>query len=1217
MLSARQPLMEASDNHATASPAPEDGSRRSRSGRVVRAPSKFTPEAAPAAGKRKRPEDHDDDDDDDDADDDDNQGHGNGENLENEPPASDSELSDPDDDIDDPDDQDHAATAGHARPKKRRPASSNKVKKPAAKKPKINGSTPAYAADLPSRPKKAARVAIVDNDGEGLYADVFGSGARADDVAGRWYTSYNEDKAAAVKDLVNCVLQAAGCQHQISEDDVNDPDNCENRLAELQSLYEDQQLAEYPLIAKSRTTRSFRTLLVEFFGSLITVLHETQALYEDEALMENIARWVATMSSSTLRPFRHTATTVSLAMHYALVNVTKKVDERIIKITQQLESEKGRRKDKASRDKIASLQASLDEANQHREVCGTQMTDLFETIFVHRYRDIDVRIRTECVEALGTWIYLLPTVYMEPEYLRYLGWMLTDTNPGTRAEVLRQLARIFKRDAEKLGHFIERFRDRLVEMCTRDTDVAVRVAAISVIDCLRVQEMLQPDDIDQIGKLIIDADVRIRKAVSDFFVLGIEDSVELKIQEIGGSEALEEVFEQDQDAYDSPRKDWIKIKCLAEMLAGYAADEEPAPPRTEAVEIATDVIEPAFTETRVTLASQALFEKLPEVSNWEIIAGYLLFDHSVSQASKSRSKSKPTEATFRAAVAPEGEEEAILLEVLAAAVQLNLAQNVEHDRHRKRPARTADGEVPEGTAVHLADAIPRLLNKYGAEASTARIVLGLHHHLDLEVFLQLRQDTTTYARLLDEICAQFLRHADSAVIFQATRALLVAQRHEELKELAERKIEDLWQNIVASLRRFDRSTELSVRGNLDENVLLQLITVVMKISKLASICHCVHVLEAEGESDESKSPAINILANMVYRGRLGEVNDDIDNIEDELTVYTIKACNFYFVWKTHDIRTAIQNNSDIPDPEISKLSYLRQAYDTNLVHTFSSRGGYDDLRLFATGNLCDLQLLCASIGTAVATCGDLDRYTGLKVLVRETDPGQVSEIIAIYDTAERLYGQRARRQLGDAAADDDPLDEDVLSDDEAEADKGRTDEGRRVAELRAEKNLCDIAAKLVMIVRARMIDQSGPRAGRLRRRLLRNQHRLGPNFKAVVAFLDESKDPETVGAGAGDRKKSRSAAAKGKLPATATAAAAAAATADSAGGRKQHLSDEMVTADDIEDDEPEPEEGTVEDLRRRELLDDPIEDEPEEEDEDEGGGGGGNDGMDEDSVIGD
>lgn len=163
--------MEASDNLATVSPAPEDGSRRSRSGRVVRAPSKFTPDAAPgAAGKRKRPEDHDDDDDDDDADDDDNQGHGNGENLENEPPASDSDLSDPDDDIDDPNDQDHAA-AGAARPKKRRPASSNKVKKPAAKKPKINGSTPAYAADLPSRPKKAARVAIVDSDGEGLYGE--------------------------------------------------------------------------------------------------------------------------------------------------------------------------------------------------------------------------------------------------------------------------------------------------------------------------------------------------------------------------------------------------------------------------------------------------------------------------------------------------------------------------------------------------------------------------------------------------------------------------------------------------------------------------------------------------------------------------------------------------------------------------------------------------------------------------------------------------------------------------------------------------------------------------------------------------------------------------------------------------------------------------------------------------------------------------------------
>ncbi len=48
-------------------------------------------------------------------------------------------------------------------------------------------------------------------------------------------------------------------------------------------------------------------------------------------------------------------------------------------------------------------------------------------------------------------------------------------------EILKQLSRIFKRDADKLDHFIDRFRPRLVEMATMDIDAGVRVVAITVI----------------------------------------------------------------------------------------------------------------------------------------------------------------------------------------------------------------------------------------------------------------------------------------------------------------------------------------------------------------------------------------------------------------------------------------------------------------------------------------------------------------------------------------------------------------------------------------------------------------------------------------------------------------------------------------------------------------------------------------------------------------
>jgi cohesin complex subunit SA-1/2 len=141
--------METSDNNATSSPAPPSTARRS--GRVSKAPAKFTPDAS-AATKRKRNADHDDDD------------------AENESPDEMDETSDANDD----DADDTATEAPRRAPKKKKPSSQlAKPRKPAAKKPKMNGDAalgePIHAAQLPSRPKKTVRIAIAEGEVEGLY----------------------------------------------------------------------------------------------------------------------------------------------------------------------------------------------------------------------------------------------------------------------------------------------------------------------------------------------------------------------------------------------------------------------------------------------------------------------------------------------------------------------------------------------------------------------------------------------------------------------------------------------------------------------------------------------------------------------------------------------------------------------------------------------------------------------------------------------------------------------------------------------------------------------------------------------------------------------------------------------------------------------------------------------------------------------------------------
>ena len=975
------------------------------------------------------------------------------------------------------------------------------------------------------------------------------------------------------------------------------------------------------MISRDKSVKPFKDMLVGFFRHLVTIMHETEVLYTDAALMENIARWVASMSSSTLRPFRHTATTVALGIEAALVDVAKKLDDRISKMTQQVETEKGRKG--KNKEKIAAIQKNLEAANKSRDICQEQIADFFETVFVHRYRDIEPKIRTECVEALGSWIWDLPTVFMEPEYLRYLGWMLSDVMPSTRQEVLRQLARVFKRDAEKLGHFIDRFRPRLVEMATKDSDPNVRVNAIAVVQILKDTGMLDPEELDSVGRSIFDTEFRVRKAVLGFFESCVNDAIETKVEELGGDDAIDELFGEEDDDYSSPRRSWIAIKCLAEILASYDAqvEDESRTEQPRSLDIAVEMFEAVAPETRITLAAEALYEKIGEVKNWELLAGYLLFDHTTSSKSKSKAKGSSNEAILRQHVAPSDGEEPILLEVLATAVELSLKPQSDADRSRRKP-RPDGGEGSEEAAVHLATIIPRLLNKFGAEPATAVLVLRLEHWLNLDTFQQLRQDTSTYVRLLDEICTQFGRHVDRGVLTEATAALLHARKCDELAEVADTKILELWEVSLNNLRHFDKSAELGSRGNLDEQAIAELGHVLAKMSKLSTVANCVDVLEADGQLEGSESPAIDILVRTVVRGKLDLVDEALDDLEDEAVSYAIKCCQFYFIWKVYSLIGVVQSGAAVPAREMERLNTLRKTYQTNLVWTLSSRGTNDDLRLFATGALCDLYVVLAKLksyvdqdtGDAAVKRKRQQHYAILDQLFEPVNPGLIPELIEIYDSAERAYARCIKKALNEPAEDEDPLDDEAFSDDENDEDLSPTE--RKGKELKAERALCDLAARFVLAIQAKMIDRTGPQAGKLKKRMLRNQHKLGVNLQKTVECLDERKLRELRDSTG--HKSSRKAAAKDKGKAKAT---------NDKG--KKVLSEEIIVDGDDDDEEeedifagieeeaepePEPEEGTVEDLRQRELLDE--EDEEEEHDDRDGGGG---DKMDEDeeSLLGD
>lgn len=489
-----------------------------------------------------------------------------------------------------------------------------------------------------------------------------------DDIAQRWTLKYEEDNSEAMKEMVNFILKCCGCDRSVTNYDIEDQDSAAATLSQIQEAFQRQKNADYPLTSKKPEFRRFRHTLSSFLHSLISTISARDLLYSDPSLIENIQIWITTMSSSTLRQFRHTSTVVALDLVSSLSTIAAEARKANSTTNRQHEAES--KKGKRNEGRITALAEKLKDGEERRDTTENIIKDIFDTVFVHRYRDIDPRIRSDCVRELGSWILTLPDVFFDGSYLRYLGWVLSDTTPATRLEVVKALTKLFKKkdSVSGLRHFTERFRPRLVEMATRDCDSGVRAATVELLDVVREVGYLEPKDVDTVGRLLFDSEPKVRRAVVGFFVENINDLYEEKLEELGGEEAVTEALGDGDDDTDGPMMAWIKLKCLVEVLATYDLEDG-----GEDDEGAGAVVKVGDAESRFSLAGSVLWEAFEEVADWEGVAKYLLFDHSA----RGDGDEDDVEKKVRGMVALEAREEAILLQVMNASVAASITEGGE------------------------------------------------------------------------------------------------------------------------------------------------------------------------------------------------------------------------------------------------------------------------------------------------------------------------------------------------------------------------------------------------------------------------------------------------------------------------------------------------------------------------------------------------------------
>ena len=977
-------------------------------------------------------------------------------------------------------------------------------------------------------------------------------------MAAKWVQDFNTNDASALCALVNFVLKSSGCNSLLEVHDIEDPDNAPNKLADLQEEYQALKLTDYPLISKAKGKTFSADLLNEFFAALVASAHSSGILYSDLAMSEHISTWIGTLSSTSLRPFRHTATAASMAMATALCDVVNEINDDISTTMRQRGSELKSKK-KVNQSRVQAMDQTIQENEHKKTVVENWLRDIFDAVFMHRYRDIDPKIRVECTAALGTWILKCPALYFEGTSLRYLGWLLSDANAQTRTEVVKQLLRLYAtKDVGRLRAFTDKFRPRMVEMAARDAEPALRASVVMLLDMIRKLGLLEPDDVDSIGKLIFDSEPRLRKAVAGFFAENVQDSFRAVIEELGDENELDEALGEEDDAdFDKPRKAWLKLKCLAETLKFYDSNSEDTDSSDGGFDNGQQLIA-AGIESRYSLAAKAICGGMPEIKEWEVLAGYLLHDLSTP----SNDDAEDVVAGFKTKCQLDDKEEVLLLEVLNAAVEIHLQETIQSEIDKKgKSSKTrvdASRAEQEETALHLAKFLPRLFGKFGSNARTSSVVLRLERLLNLEIYQELRQDSTEYASLLDDINNQFMSHSSEKVLAEASTTILRARTFEDLEEITDGKVQDLWQRTLKTAR--------SLGATAPPERLLNLSHAVLRISHLACIIDCVEVFESgpilagKGEKgkEETRSNAENLLI-LIERYRT-----EYSKEESAIVSNAMRAMLFYYMWKVQLIQSREGDNEE----QHESLDYSR--FSSALASVLDARPKLDPVRLTAIGTLLDLHTLFATFrhhSTAAAVARKDE--TSIMNLAQEVPVKAQDAIATSFLAAERVFSQKSKKTLEPPADDDPPDDLDSEpedpsdEEDEDEAETAARDQRRQHETLQAEQRLCELSGKIVLAMLARVIDASGPHKGSFRTRLQRNKAKLGSNFKEVLAFLDEPKAKPL-------RRKKEPTAPKDK----------------GSDKSKAVITEEDELEDEIEDGdagERVVEEGGEEDLRQREL----------------------------------
>ncbi|KAI5962158.1 IRR1 [Candida pseudojiufengensis] len=298
------------------------------------------------------------------------------------------------------------------------------------------------------------------------------------DLAQEWIESYEEETLPNLKNftnLMNLILRSCGSLHLFQPHDLLNLDSSEQTIEEITMIFSNQSTHKFAF----KLVPIFKKNVIELFKKIIEISHERGILYGTDELMNYLITWITNLTKSSIRSLRYTSTEIALVILLQFSTISQSIDKNLERSKQHLIKNK-------QKSRAKTIQNTIDNFEDHIQKLDEYFDDLSEVIG-SRYKDVDPSIRSIVVKNLIEAMIEYPSYFCQSGYLKYCGWLLSDTNNNVRKEITKNLAKLFRSSHSKeesvqnLTPFTQKFKLLLINMSQIDNDAQVRLNCYTIL----------------------------------------------------------------------------------------------------------------------------------------------------------------------------------------------------------------------------------------------------------------------------------------------------------------------------------------------------------------------------------------------------------------------------------------------------------------------------------------------------------------------------------------------------------------------------------------------------------------------------------------------------------------------------------------------------------------------------------------------------------------